>query len=146
AFTVDDPRFSTARVVGPSMLSRDGAEHGRHRAPFVPAFHPARVRDRFTGFIEARAGRLISAIRPAGRAELRREFAGPLAVAVVAEALGMRDVDVDTVLSWYAAIVAAVSEATAGRAVTAAGADAFDRLRTAVFRAIDAGGRPSLLA
>ena len=27
AFTVDDPRFSTGQVVGPSMLSRDGAEH-----------------------------------------------------------------------------------------------------------------------
>ena len=36
-FTVDDPRFSTARVVGPSMLSIDGAEHTRHRDPFVGA-------------------------------------------------------------------------------------------------------------
>jgi hypothetical protein len=35
AFTVDDPRFSTARVVGPSMLSLDGAAHGRHRTPFT---------------------------------------------------------------------------------------------------------------
>ena len=55
-------------------------------------------------------------MQPAGRAELRREFAGPLAVAVVTEALGLRDVDVNTVLSWYAAIVAAVSEVTAGQA------------------------------
>jgi len=29
-FTVDDPRFSTAKVVGPSMLSLDGAQHARH--------------------------------------------------------------------------------------------------------------------
>ena len=36
AFTVDDPRFTTARVVGPSMLSLDGAEHGRHRGPVHP--------------------------------------------------------------------------------------------------------------
>ncbi len=27
-FTVDDPRFTTAQVVGPSMLSLDGPEHG----------------------------------------------------------------------------------------------------------------------
>jgi hypothetical protein len=26
-FTVDDPRFSTGQVVGPSMLTLDGAEH-----------------------------------------------------------------------------------------------------------------------
>src|SRR5436189_5277264 len=35
-FTVDDPRFSTGRVVGPSMLTRDGAAHARHRDPFAP--------------------------------------------------------------------------------------------------------------
>ena len=39
-FTVDDPRFSTARVVGPSMLSRDGAAHERFRAPFVGPLRP----------------------------------------------------------------------------------------------------------
>ncbi|HKH13846.1 MAG TPA: hypothetical protein VKA47_04230, partial [Solirubrobacterales bacterium] len=32
-FTVDDPRFSTGQVVGTSMLTLDGAEHGRHRDP-----------------------------------------------------------------------------------------------------------------
>ena len=31
AFTVQDPRFTTAQVVGPSMLSLDGPEHERHR-------------------------------------------------------------------------------------------------------------------
>lgn len=38
AFTVDDPRFTTGQVIGPSMLSRDGAEHARHRGPFVPPY------------------------------------------------------------------------------------------------------------
>ncbi|MGH3967623.1 MAG: cytochrome P450 [Mycobacterium sp.] len=144
-FTVDNPRFSTSRVVGPSMLSLDGADHVRHREPFAPPFRPGRVRDRFTGFIEAESDRLISAIQPAGAAELRREVAGPLAVAVVTEALGLRDVDADMVLSWYAAIVAAVSEVTAGQPVTVAGADAFDQLRAAVARAIGQTDEPSLL-
>ncbi len=145
AFTVDDARFSTSRVVGTSMLSLDGAEHARHREPFAHPFHPARVRGRFTGFVEAQTNRLISAIQPAGGAELRCEFAGPLTVAVATEALGLRDVDTGTALAWYAAIVAAVSEATAGRPITAAGSDAFDRLREAVIRAIDDTGQPSLL-
>jgi cytochrome P450 len=146
SFTVDDPRFSTARVVGPSMLSLDGEAHARHREPFAPPFRPAQVRDRFTGFIEAETDRLITGIQPAGSAELRSAFAGPLAVAVVTEALGLRDVDTNTVLSWYAAIVAAVSEVTAGRPVTAAAADAFGQLRAAVARTIGPAGQPSLLA
>jgi cytochrome P450 len=145
-FTVDNPRFSTSRVIGPSMLSLDDKEHARHREPFTHPFHPARVRERFTGLVETHTDRLISAIRPTGSAELRGELAGPLAVVVVTEALGLLDVDADTVLSWYAAIVSAVSAASAERAVTPAGADAFDRLRAAVIRSIDDPGRPSLLA
>ena len=144
-FTVDDPRFSTSRVVGASMLSLDGADHTRHREPFAHPFRPARIQDRFAGFVEAEADRLISAMRPAGSAELRREFAGPLAVAVVTEALGLRNVNVDTVLSWYASIVAAVSEVTAGRPVTAAGADAFAQLRAAVTPTFGCTDEPSLL-
>src|SRR4030088_39607 len=46
-FTVDDPRFSTARVVGPSMLSSDGADHAHHRGPFAQVFRPAEVGARF---------------------------------------------------------------------------------------------------
>src|SRR5581483_9582654 len=46
-FTVDDPRFSTGQVVGPSMLTRDGDEHARHRAPFADALRLAAVRERF---------------------------------------------------------------------------------------------------
>src|SRR2546423_15244579 len=39
-FTVDDPRFSTAQVVGPSMLSLDGAPHARHPGPFHRPLRP----------------------------------------------------------------------------------------------------------
>lgn len=144
-FTVDDPRFSTARVVGPSMLSLDGAEHARHREPFVPPFRPAQVRDRFTGFVMAEIERLIDAMLPAGRGELRGEFAGPLAVAVVADALGLTDADAATVLSWYASIVESVSEVTAGRPATEAGAAAYDELRHSVASTIADRGARSLL-
>jgi cytochrome P450 len=74
-FPVDDPRFSTSRVLGASMLSLDGADHARHREPFAHPFRPAQVPDRFTGFIEAETDRLIPAIQPAGPTELRHEIA-----------------------------------------------------------------------
>jgi cytochrome P450 len=145
-FTVDDPRFSTARVVGPSMLSLDGADHARHREPFAHPFRPARVRDRFAGFVEAESDRLITAFQPDGAADLRSQFAGPLAVGVMAEALGLRDIDAEKVLSWYAAIVAAVSEVTAGQPVTAEGAESFGQLRAALLRAMDRTDGSSLLS
>ncbi|MFJ3776733.1 cytochrome P450 [Streptomyces sp. NPDC090075] len=131
-FTVDDPRFTTAQVVGPSMLSLDGAEHARHREPFAAPFRPRRVHEGFAGFIERETDRLVTALEPAGAAELRRSFAGPLAVAVVTEALGLVGATTDTVLSWYDAIVRSVSDLTAGLEAGPAGPAAYERLRSAV--------------
>jgi len=135
-YTVDDPRFSTAQVVGPSMLSLDGEAHTRHRQPFEYPFGLARTRERFTAYVEAEAARLVDTIAPAGKAELRRSVAGPLSVAVMAEALGLPDVDAGTVLTWYDAIVASVSGVASGRAVTVEGTTAFGRLREHVAAAV----------
>ena len=146
AFTVDDPRFSTAQVVGPSMLSLDGPAHTRHRDPFARPFRPARTRERFTAFVEAEAARLTAGLAPAGRAELRGELAGPLAVAVVTEALGLYGVDAATVRSWYGAFVEAVSAITAGGAAPAGADEAYRLLGAAVEEAIDAARPGSLLA
>ena len=111
-FTVDDPRFSTARVVGPSMLSLDGAAHRRHRDPFTQAFRGAEA-SALESFAVATAGRLVAGIREDGRAELRRSLAGPLAVAVVAELLGLAETEPAVILSWYDAIVSAVTALSA---------------------------------
>ena len=114
-FTVDDPRFSTAKVVGPSMLSLDGAEHARHRGPFNRAFRRDEVHARLAAFTRAEAARLVTAIAPDGAAELRRAVAGPLAVTVMAEVLGLGRVDPARVLAWYDGIVSAVQAEAAGR-------------------------------
>jgi cytochrome P450 len=157
-FTVDDPRFTTARVVGPSMLSLDGAAHGRHRAAFTKGFGRGEIHARLAAFVTAEADRLVAAMRPAGAADIRRSLAGPLAVAVVAEALGLGDADPSAVLDWYAAIVASVS-ALAGEygsartgtgsldQVVAAGAEAFGSLSARLSAVTgSADGRGTLLA
>jgi cytochrome P450 len=130
-FTVDDPRFSTARVVGPSMLSRDGDEHARHRGPFARAYRLAAVREQLGGFVAAEAARLVADLPPGG-GELRRGVAGPLAVAAVARSLGLTGADPATVLGWYDAIVPGVSGVAAGRPVPAAAHTAFAELSAAV--------------
>jgi cytochrome P450 len=158
AFTVDDPRFSTARVVGPSMLSLDGAEHKRHRDPFADAFRRAEVQARLDEFVVAEAGRLVASVAAAGRAELRRSLAGPLAVAAVAEVLGLGRADPKVILSWYDEIVAAVSalagEPGKGRsgdrspaaAAPAAGTEAFGQLEQSLTAVITRPDGDSLLA
>ena len=151
-FTVDDPRFSTAQVVGPSMLSLDGASHARHRGPFNRPFRHDEVYARLAAFTRAETGRLVSAIEPHGSAELRRAVAGPLAVAVMAEVLGLGQADPGTILTWYDGIVAAVQAegAAGGRVdreadgVSAGGLAAFGELAASLRATIARGG--SLLA
>ncbi len=145
-FTVDDPRFSTARVVGPSMLSLDGAEHARHRGPFARPFRLDAVRERFTTFVAEEVERLIDAIEADGAAELRRSLAGPLAVASMVHALGLEETDPRDALGWYAAIVAEVTRITAGEPSGGAGTRAFGELRAAVEPALDRDPSTSLVA
>jgi cytochrome P450 len=140
-FTVQDPRFSTAQIVGPSMLSLDGKEHERHRAPFVSPFRLKQVRERFEVGLEQEADRLIDSIARGGRAELRRAFAGPLAASALARALGLGTGEVDQLLTWYDAIVAGVTEITAGAGVGEDGRVAFASLRERLRAVIeDRGG------
>jgi cytochrome P450 len=145
-FTVDDPRFSTARIIGPSMLSLDGHEHRRHREPFVPPFRSSSVRERFAGPVADETRILLERIAPAGAAELRRSFAGPLAAKIVTLALGFGEGEVGDVLRWYDSIVVAVTDITAGRGIPASGQEAFDALGRRVRTVIDAGEGESLLS
>ncbi|HWD76283.1 MAG TPA: cytochrome P450 [Solirubrobacteraceae bacterium] len=144
-FTVDDPRFSTALVVGPSMLSLDGTDHARHRAPFVAPFRAAEVNQRFALASSEEAERLVEWLLAAGGADLRRAFAGPMAAAIVTKALGLGAGEVGEVLAAYEAIVASVTAITAGDGATAAGTAAFASLEARLRTVIDARDGSSLL-
>jgi hypothetical protein len=148
SFTVDDPRFSTARVVGRSMLSVDGAEHTAHRSPFVAPFRPAQVHRRFGDEVERLTHDLVAAFRDDGEVELRRALAGPLAVAVVAEVLGLEASDAGTVLGWYSTIVDAVTGMHGDSPVPEPAREAMAALARRVHAGLgaDNGGTDRLLA
>lgn len=130
-YTVDDPRFSTQRVIGPSMLSLDGGEHRRHRDPFGPPFGAGRIRaveDRAR--MEAR--RLVAGVLEEGSADLRAMVAAPLALNMMSDLLDLDGVRPEDILGWYRDIVDAVERVTLGDEVPEAGARAFAALGDAV--------------
>lgn len=135
-FTVDDPRFATAQVVGPSMLSLDGAEHRRHRDPFANAFRPPLVMARYAPRVAAEARAIVERLRPAGRTDLVASLAGPLAAWTAAFSLGLDAVGTGTLLGWYRRIVAATEERSVGAGrhddVTEAAQRSMDALRMAL--------------
>lgn len=145
-FTVDDPRFTTSRVVGASMLSTDGPDHQRHRQPFLAPFTPRASRAYFAEFVEQEAARLVGELAPLGRAELRTSLAAPLATASMQLALGLERIPVDELLGWYGTIVQAVADITAGSPPPEAGRAAYRSLSGAIEFTIAAAGSDTFLS
>jgi cytochrome P450 len=113
----------------------------------VGPFRAAAVAGRFAEVAAARAGALVDELLAAGEAaELRRSFAGPMAAAIVARALGVGEDEVPDVLRWYEAIVASVTSITAGDGATAEGGRGFAALRERLLAVIDGGDRAALLS
>lgn len=135
-YTVDDVRFSTALVVGRSMLSTDGADHARYRQPFVaPLRRRAVTAAHGPAVTEHIADRVGAVAARSGRAELRTMLAGPVAAATMATTLGLDGADdrvVGALLGWYREIVASVAGVAESRPVTAAGAMAMRSLASAL--------------
>lgn len=145
-FTVDHPGFSTAQVVGSSMLSLDGQAHQQHRKPFERPFHKQAVATRFSDGVSQHIDGLLTTLLPRQTAELRRDYAGPVAVQTMIIALGLNQVPVATLLNWYDEIVAAVTNISAGQPVGKAGQDAFAALRDGLLPSLRRDPESSLLA
>ena len=144
-FTVDDPGFSTAQVVGPSMLSLDGDAHDRNRAPFAAPLRPDAARKRFTRVVTLNIGRLLHELDPAAGAELRRGFAGPLAAAVLGYALGLAPDDGPHLIDLYDRIVSGVTAISGGGQLPADASDAFAALDAVLRERLDRGADGSVL-
>ena len=145
-YTVDHPSFSTGQVVGPSMLSLDGAHHQQHRSPFERPFRKREVMARFETVVANHAHRLIDQFVADGSAELRRAYAGPIAVQTMIAALGLEATPVKQVLGWYDTIVEAVTRVTAGEPVSPEGRAAFAMLRDSLLPSLRRDPESSLLA
>ncbi len=114
-YTVDHPAFATATVVGRSLLSTDGEEHARRRRRFEGRFTADEA------WLREQADALVAALPDP--AELRTQYAGPFAAAVMRHVLGLPH-SVDELLDGMRPIVAA----TVGDGSLAEGRAAFARL------------------
>jgi cytochrome P450 len=144
-FTVADPRFSTTRVIGPSVVSLDGAHHLRQREPFAEQLRPRNVQDHAAAVTAAAADALLASLRSRGAAEIRDEFAGPVVGAATVSILGLTDVPPATLMAWCTAIDQEVEYLTLGAPARARTAVALQALRASVARALDHPQSDSIL-
>lgn len=136
-FTVDDERFTTAQVLGTSMLSLDGAEHTRHRRALTAPFRPKFLREELEVRITDAAQGLIARTLGSEHPELRTGVAGPLAVRTILDLLGMDDVNPNAVLGWYGAFGDAIVALTVGGTIPPEVSDTVGDLYQYVGNAMD---------
>ncbi len=134
-FTVQDARFSTARLTGESMLTVDGAAHSRHRGAFAAPYRPAAIRQRLTDATRRIADELVAARDDQAGIEVLSELARPLAIAVLAETLGLPRTSAAEVIEWHHLLAAAFEDDAAGRPA-AVPTRALDELRARVLETV----------
>jgi len=94
--------------LGVMMLTSQGEAHARQRAPFDAPFRMRAVRERFEAPIAGRVDGLLDALAPAGGCELAHDFAGPFAVGVAGDVLGLGLDDVGLLMGFYDAFAGAM--------------------------------------
>jgi cytochrome P450 len=91
---------------GVNVLTVDGAEQRRLRAPMEPTLRPRAVEARAPQVLEELAGRLLDGLAERGSAELMGDYLEPLSVLSLAELIGLGDgLDVPTLVGWFAGLV-----------------------------------------
>lgn len=109
AILADTETFTVAHggtlreVLGVNMLTTDGTDQYRLRKPFINAFAPRTVRLTATPFIERTVNRLIDDFIRAGTADIKSQFADPLAIMSVTHVLGLPVDDVGRYRQWMSA-------------------------------------------
>lgn len=144
-FTVNDPRFTTAAVLGDSMLNLEGHEHARHRAAFERFFRPKAVRSGFEEWLEQESDRLIEPFRTVGEIEFRSALAGPLAVNTIVRFLGLEEVAAAEILGWYRSISDAIVALSVGGDVPDMARSAVEAIQERVASTLAERGHSSLI-
>ena len=104
---------------GPQMLSADGDEQRRHRAPYAPAFRPRALRTDVAGPVRERAEAIVSRLSPG---DDLLQPASELAVSTVLDMVGLSDIaGVEQVARWYDELAAALANVAGDADVAAAG-------------------------
>ena len=106
--TVEAEENLVRHSLGRMMLTSDGADHDRQRAPFDGPFRMREVGELFGAAIAAEADALLDELAPRGGGELGASFAAPFAVRMTGRVLGLSLDDVPRIDGFYSAFAGAM--------------------------------------
>ncbi len=94
---------------GASVVTVDGDEHERLRAPMEGTLRPSKVEARAASIVARVCDELIDVFAADGEADLMSSFCEPLAVLSLAEVIGLRGLGATTLRRWFHEIASGTS-------------------------------------
>lgn len=99
-FQAAEDNSLVTRVMGHTLMRKDGEAHQRERRAAEPPLRPRMVKEHWLPRFEANADALISEFKSKGAGDLIRDYAGPLAARNLADLLGFGDVGEQDMQRW----------------------------------------------
>jgi cytochrome P450 len=100
-FTGETEPSTLNRTFGKNLLGSEGDYHARIRSIIEPAFRPGAVRPYAAAVIEPIANELIDQFVSRGDVDLMHDFAEPLSVRTLRQVVGLSEVPVETLMTWF---------------------------------------------
>lgn len=104
-FSADEENSLMKRVMGHSLLRKDGPSHRRERVACEPALRPATVKNHWLPAFRRIVDELIDGFIADGEADLFERFAAPCAALSLASMLGLINVDQKDLREWSQAMM-----------------------------------------
>ncbi len=108
-FSSDQPGGLMNVLMGQNMMRRDGADHQAERKVYYPAIAPSAVREVWAAQFEGHAERILSALAPAGHADIVPAYAMPLSAEALKSMTGLTNTAYKDMDGWSQAMIDGIS-------------------------------------
>ncbi len=104
-YSSDNPASLVNKVMGPTFMRKDGAEHAVGRKAIEPSFRPGTIKEHWAPkFAEICEG-LIDSLIEAGEADLFPALAAPMASLSLMEMIGFKEMPWETLALWSQSLI-----------------------------------------
>ncbi|WP_338135221.1 cytochrome P450 [Rhizobium laguerreae] len=104
-FSSENPQSLVNKVMGYTMMRKDGDAHAAERKAVEPALRPGAVKSCWAPRFEAIFEELVKGFELDGEADLFDAIAAPMAGRALAEVLGFQDVEWQTMARWSQSMI-----------------------------------------
>lgn len=135
-FSSVNPQSLVNKVMGHTMMRKDGEAHARERKAVEPALRPGAVKSCWAPKLEAIFDDVIAGFEANGEADLFTALAAPMAGRALADVLGFLDVDWQTMALWSQSLIDGAGNYSGDPAISRKAAEAARGVEEAIDRAL----------